>query len=45
MRKAAKQIAVCAFALLLLCAACRLLPFSRFSIYIRTDQTERDGGI
>ena len=41
MRKAAKQIAVCAFALLLLCAACRLLPFSRFSIYIRTDQTEQ----
>ena len=41
MRKAAKQIAVCTFALLLLCAACRLLPFSRFSIYIRTDQTEQ----
>lgn len=40
MRKAAKQIAVCAFALLLLCTACRLLPFSRFSIYIQTDQTE-----
>lgn len=34
MRKAAKQITVCAFILLLLCIACRILIFNQFSIYI-----------
>ena len=36
MRKAAKQILVCAGALLLLCAACRILFFNQFNLYYQT---------
>ena len=39
MRKAAKQIAVCAFILLLLCIAGRILAFNQFSIYIPLEET------
>ena len=34
MRKAAKQIAVCAGILILLCVVCRIAFFNRFSVYI-----------
>ena len=44
MRKAAKQIAVCAFILLLLCIACRILVFNQFSIYIPQEETNASQG-
>ena len=39
MRKAARQIAVCALILLMLCIACRILVFNQFSIYIPLAET------
>ncbi len=42
MRKAAKQIILCAAGLLLLCVVCRIVFFNQFSVYIPLSENEHE---